>query len=336
MAHPRQTRDVTDPAFPHGTPKGYRRGCRAECCRTAFIRWEKRSDAIKEGRIPPRATTPVPVQPLLDHVAHLRSLGHSVEGIATAAGIIPESLCSVIRNNVGKVRKGIADAVLATTPEDVESAAFRIPAKRMVQQVRSMQALGWPLSWISEQLGLKRLQVTTLDPDRRVTRAFAERVAALAAEVGDRRPDPERDGIPRRISLGAATWARKSGYDVPAAYDDEGNLIPDASAVADASTHTRSREENSTDRLLVARGLIDGDSDTEIAWAASVDVRTVERTIYDLGLIRERRSGRWMPVDEERADAVRAVLEDPAEMTARQRWRKLLRVAERGARDRAA
>jgi DNA-directed RNA polymerase specialized sigma24 family protein len=136
-----------------------------------------------------------------------------------------------------------------------------------------MMALGYSGRWIAEQLGHRgQTNVAFILQHRtQVTLEMAQRVDALARRVGDRPGPSER----------ARRSAYRSGWRVPGAYTDEGDLIPGA-ALAD-------EEETQSGRVAVRRQavqqmLTEGLAHGEIAQRLGVSRYVIEKDISRGGL----------------------------------------------------
>jgi len=95
----------------HGTANGYKRGCRCEDCRAAYREWAR--DYMRRYRQGQR--TRVPAAEVHRHIARLREAGLTVEVIAKAAGIPPETVHNLVRRRLRTVWPKTADAILGVT-----------------------------------------------------------------------------------------------------------------------------------------------------------------------------------------------------------------------------
>ncbi len=227
---PPVTRDLTDPAFPHGKSAGYLRGCTAKKpCPSTPTCTEARRRAVNARALahlngkPPR----VPLEPVLRHIEWLVEQVPGATGthIGEIAGLHHSAWTTMRRSRTCTRRT--AAAILAVTPDMVRKTTHVVPIEKVRHLAYTMQALGYPLVWQAEQCGEPQLPQKINQKHRDcqfVERVAYERVQALADRVADQPADPIRDGIsPIRSSL-ARTFARKAGYWPPAAYDSDGNL----------------------------------------------------------------------------------------------------------------
>jgi DNA-binding CsgD family transcriptional regulator len=212
-------RDVTHPDFPHGTERGYSRGCHEDCCATAKARATKIRTIRKARGIRVRTDA----GPMREHLRALLAADDLVtlEGIARAAQVTSSSLSQVFQIETRTmVRSTTALAVLRLTVEDVLPHESYVRLDRPRQQVQSLMALGWTGPWISERLGIK--STGTGPPDfmyrraNRMTRELADKIDALYREIGDR-PGPSRLTAMRSASR---------GWHVPGCYDEDGTFLP--------------------------------------------------------------------------------------------------------------
>lgn len=210
------TKDVTDPAFPHGQERGYFRGCKSECCVRAHSREAKRRALLSMRGV----TARVDAGPIREHLAHLVSLDSTfhLTAIATASGVLHKTVWDISRGNTEMVSQRNAARLLAVTPEQIRAATWRVPADKARAQVRGMMAQGWPGTWICERLGYtnpkSRQPVFMYAKTNHLTRDLADRVDALAAEVGG-------SIGPSHIT---ATRSKRRGWWPLAALDEDGTL----------------------------------------------------------------------------------------------------------------
>lgn len=236
------TKDVDDPAFPHGTERGYFRGCRVECCLEGK-RLARKRRALLEARGTRLST---PVGPVRSHVQWLLSVdpAFSVAALARAADVAPKTVWSIDRGDVERVRTVNASRILALEPGDVARECRMVPSHKPLQQVKSMMRLGHRGEWIGARLGYARSCGTgapqfVYKDYGWMTRGLADRIDALAREVGDSiGPSPI-----------TAKRAARRGWRVPGAYDERGDLIPGA-ARDDTTDDVEGRAEQQEQRRL--------------------------------------------------------------------------------------
>jgi hypothetical protein len=212
--------DLTDPAFPHGTRIGRRRGCTCVPCKRA------RNLADKKRTIDRQMGTPahVPIGPVFEHLTRLVAhpdVNASVLARAVS-GVSNTTINRILGGSVDTTTPQIETALLALTLDSVlPHAAFNSDAVKVTMQLmRSMQAQGWSLAWQAAQLGRESGVVFDFlnGKNGRITVVNQRKIAALARQV---------DGKwgPSEI---AARQAREAGWYPLAAYDENGDLIPEA------------------------------------------------------------------------------------------------------------
>lgn len=241
----RVTKDVTDPEFPHGTERGYFRGCKEHCCVEGKRRTNARRALLKNRGVP----LTMPVGPVHAHVmALLAHDGFTVAAVARAADVAPKTVWQITRNDTERVRYGNANRLLALTADAVAAECRLVPSKKPIQQVKSMMRLGHRGQWIGARLGYAESCGTgapqfVYKRTAYLTRDLADRIDALAREVGDR-PGP---------SPLTAKRAAARGWHVPGAYDDNGDLIPWAVRLderAEAAAEAREQREQNAERII--------------------------------------------------------------------------------------
>lgn len=289
MVQHRVTWDPADPEFPHGTNAGYHRRCGCQPCADANFRTEKQRAYVR-ARTGGNYSIPVPV--VAQHIERLLAqTGATVSAVSLAARVSASPVHRIRRHETTWVRRAVAERILTTTPDDVLAVPnIKVDARMTILRVRSMQALGWPIGWQSEQVGVVARDGTTLTRlGRTVSGNTARKIAALAARVGDT-PGP---------SLRAATHARKEGWYPPAAYDDEGNLIPDAVDEGPATQHAKDVLQTAA---LAAQGRGVEAIAAEMGFTLAV-VRTI-RNLCGLKMARPAGSPFYEVEDKQRAAAV--------------------------------
>lgn len=286
MARQYVTRDPADPTFPHGTPRGRRRGCTCDACRRAMYRSDTQNSLARmSGRTVDNA--------IVDGTrarAHLEGLLAGLpcvsnQAVGRAVGMTGAGVAYLRHNPKAQLRACNARALLGLTVESLMRQAGLVPCGPYARKVRQMQALGYPLVWQAGRLGyngrhgLAPRFLYTGDRVLGITRKVGDRVDALAAEIGNR-PASTADGLTgyaiRRAKDAAAAW----GAYPPAFYDEAGDLdvrsIPGHPwAVAD---------DRAARRLDLARLLLTGKTAPEVARLHGCTERSVVRMIGRLGV----------------------------------------------------
>jgi hypothetical protein len=117
-----------------------------------------------------------------------------------------------------------ARAVLGTTPAQVAAAALHRPADLTHHQIRTMEALGYPLRWIAAESGVSVDHIGKIRPGRQTSLPIADAIATLAARVADTPAGPE-NGVPWPVAQQARGRAKAAGWYPPAFYDEDRQLI---------------------------------------------------------------------------------------------------------------
>ena len=186
-------------------------GCRCNPCATEARRARKRSSA--------GLTALTDATPAKAHLERLIAGGHTLCGIATAAGLDPNRVHYVYRHGKRIGRDALAAILAVREPEGyVDSAGTR-------RRLHALATLGWPLKAVGERLGVGETTVSHWACRPRVATATAAKVARLYAELWDT-PGPSQLTRQR---------AARHGYAPPAAWDDgagpHGIDNPDATPV---------------------------------------------------------------------------------------------------------
>jgi hypothetical protein len=245
---PAVVKDPTDPAYPHGTERGYFRApCRCQPCINAHTR-EGHLRALRVQREGDVVDLTAKAQ---THLLSLLGDGVVLNDLARATGLRWRTVHAVVAGIAEAPRRPSLRKMLALTPEDVRDSAYWGNRTLAQQQIGSLMRLGWPGDWIEKRVGVN---VTDLHRYERITAEVCRRVAAVAAEVGDR-PGPS--------SITAAR-AKRAGWRVPGAYDAEGNLIPGA-ALDDEDPRLRAKRLIAERRADVHRLYDEGYETAEVA-----------------------------------------------------------------------
>lgn len=210
------TKDPADPAFPHGEPRGYTRGCKCEPCLAAAARYKNRRRtlfALGHGAYYPAAPWKALVESWI-------AAGGTAIAISRASGLTPDVIYGLLREARPTVRRTTVDALGATTLDDVMA---HLPERSLVssatamRQVRCLMAQGFTGRWIVEQVGGKTEQSNlafVVQNRQQITVKMARDIDALARRVGNAQGPSTRT---RSIAVKRGWWPL-------AAYDDLGNL----------------------------------------------------------------------------------------------------------------
>lgn len=256
------TKDVTDPEFPHGTERGYFRGCHARCC----VHAHSKAQTLREMAVARDGHLDDLMALAQTHLLRLLDYG-TIRDIEHAAQVDPRTTRKVRDGTIEHIRRATVMRLLQTTPADVAAGSKWGNKKLALQQSRSMMRLGYTLKWQTERTGVNMRDMPMYE---RISKRSAEKIAALAAEVGD------REG-PSRVT---AERARRQGWHVPGAYDEHGDLIPWAVRVderAEAAAEEREQRRADYERIqaLYERGVMPAD----IVDATGLSVNTVQAAL---------------------------------------------------------
>lgn len=258
----------------HGTQSGYQTcngGGRNACdeCRAA----RARAVAEYRKRLALRRSSPtdwIDASQARAIVLDLRARGYSDPAIGHLAGI-SEGVPWGLRHGRVRITRENADRLLAARDfvdqrPGVLLNSQRVPSARTFQQIRSLSALGWPLWWQAQQLGHPSGKLPFRFDRPTVRHETARKVQELYDRISGT----------HGFSRVAADHARRLGWHVPMAYDDDGRLIPEAipNSLSDArERRARRRERPAEVARLTAKGL----TAEEIAKALGITPRTVVR-----------------------------------------------------------
>lgn len=257
----------------HGTVSGYascngggRNAC--DACREANM---QRAKEIRQRKRTGQHHPNDQVDPAsaIKVVAALRSRGYSDSAIGRLSGVPVSCIHRLARADAKFVTRETSSRLhTALAYADAHPGAGRkdlnVSASQAHQQMRSLAALGWSLSWQRRQLGFSggvgAFRYGT------ISRRNAEKVQRLYDQYG---------GTPGPSKV-AARHAQALGWHVPLAYDDDGRLIPGA-IPNDLTRAAERREDRQARTAQVERLTRMGLSTAEIAVRLGVTDRTVTR-----------------------------------------------------------
>lgn len=239
------------PGFPHGTRVGYNLGCRTACpssptCTGRHNRARKCTLWRAMGMLPPADTDMTPAEPIRAHVTALLEIPDVTNALITELSeVSARALYNVANGVCPTVRVGTARRLLSVSPADVRARLPRPNCPRFVQLIRSMQVQGFSMGWQAIQLGHNP---SWMDKVVRQHLKYLSAKDADALEALARRLESKRGPY-----VTAAGKARAAGWHPLLAYDDDGNLIPEA--VRDESIDARigERDRLARERLDVLR-----------------------------------------------------------------------------------
>lgn len=219
----------------HGGMKNTR--CQHPECRIAARRWYKRWRYDNSHGL----TRLVDAEPARLHIFTLIGRDWSLRSIAGAAGVGPETLSKVTKDQ-SKMQRVIAQRVLAVDPNQVPSKASPQTGEPFVPKLGAMRRIQAML-WLGHSYESQRIQggvntkMVLHQQGRWITRTTHDKIAKLYEELSN------REGTSKH----AKTWARKRGYLPPAAWDDI-DVDPDPT-MKDVPLH----EETEIDEAAVLR-----------------------------------------------------------------------------------
>lgn len=175
--------------------------------------------------------------------------GWSYRAIAQATGLNCETIRDIHTDRRPRVQAATARALRTVTDARLRARARKsahnpIPVRRTRQQTRSLRALGYPLRWQADQLGYRHK--LPIRPGGWVYPSLEMKIDALYRRLDGVWADPDRDGLTPDAITRARLAAAKEDAHPPAAYTDDGYLIPEA-VRADDLTEAR-KEQNSPER----------------------------------------------------------------------------------------
>lgn len=144
-------------------------------------------------------------------LAQLRDLGWTWEQIAEAAGVSVYVPHQIGKGNTKRIRVENERALLAV-PLVARDSHRGVNSTGTRRRVQALAWMGWPCSEVARRAGIPETTLRTLIlPSRRISVAYAHRVAAVYEELSFRRG-------PSRISAGKA---RQLGFVPPLAWDED-------------------------------------------------------------------------------------------------------------------
>lgn len=205
----------------HGTVSRYKAGCRCPECAEANTEYQRE---YKRRRKTGRPTTNlVDAAPVRAHVRALMDAGMTRQEIAARAdatdplrhllyGKPSQGLPPARRINAITARRILAIPV----PDGPVASRVRVCGDGPRRRVQALAAVGWPLSWQAEQIGMHPKMLHRFARNRsRISAVYAARIRGLYDRYWDRGPEPSR-----YVSV-ARTVARRNGWLPPMAWDDD-------------------------------------------------------------------------------------------------------------------
>lgn len=215
----------------HGTRKAYVAGCHCGPCTRANREAENhRTRMIAYGTWQPY----VDAEPARQHVRLLGSHGVGWKRAANLAGISSGAMSKLLYGGPGgrppsrRIRPETAAAILAVRPDLAAlGSGSAVDATGTRRRLQGLVAIGWAQARLASRLGMLPSNFGDVMNREHVTAATARAVADLYDELWDK--PPAGDGHREKISASRArNYARKHGWPVPAAWDDDAIDDPDA------------------------------------------------------------------------------------------------------------
>lgn len=208
----------------HGTRKAYVLDrCRCQPC-TAANRFEaqRRRKAIAYGRWQGL----VPAGAAREHVQQLRSVGISLQRIATLSGVGYGTVSKLAYGNpsspppVKRVRHDTEARLLNLRAGSVTvPAGARVEATGSRRRLQALIAAGWPLPTLAQRLGRSPRNLRRTMNANLITHASARRISTTYDELRNV-PPPGHTAVERARASLARVTARESGWLPPWAWDD--------------------------------------------------------------------------------------------------------------------
>ncbi|MEU4106209.1 hypothetical protein AB0F16_37580 [Streptomyces tanashiensis] len=212
----------TKPLPPHGSlSRRKHHRCSCVLCVTAYNSYQ-RSRYRKQGYGTWRPF--VNAEPARQHLIALRNAGYSIDVVADAIGQHVGNLNAIVYPVGGaprqRIRPELADTILAVTAESLVPCF--LPAAGTARRIHALIAMGWTSRCVAEQLGVKPPRVPEIARQDSVTRAVAERVAAVYDRLHVL--SPEDHGVSATASLRSRLMAERNGWRDPLWWEDMGHI----------------------------------------------------------------------------------------------------------------
>jgi superfamily II DNA or RNA helicase len=191
---PRVRMDIGDER--HGTRTGYVKGCRCTPCTEANVEYNQGREAARQAG---EATTDlVPAAPARGKLLVLNGRGASRNAMSRALDLNPKTIDEIMGGERKRVTPQVMQVILDLTMDDIvrvdaDMLGLRIDGAPTWVLLDDLIGRGFPKSWIASELGVgKSLQMSR----NLVTRANAQKVAALHERVGTLRAPRAQRGVP--------------------------------------------------------------------------------------------------------------------------------------------
>lgn len=259
-------KDPTHPAFPHGTTRGFSRGCDCRPCHRAHLRGRYAAERARAcGALLP--TSQVSAARAHTHLTRLLAdpdYGH-VANLLACVDVDPSRVHKVLGQPDSRIAYATERSLLAISTERLVRLAVLVRPRQAVQQYHSLRAFGWSGEVIADRLGYTGQHCPPwIGAPRQWLRADTARaMAAVYAELS-MTPGPNQT---------SARSAQAAGWHPPLAYDEMGHLLPDAVRRNNKAERAAERRE----QVLLLSQVDPPLAAQEIADRVGVTPRTVER-----------------------------------------------------------
>lgn len=198
----------------HGTLTRYINGpCRCEPCRAAHSRWQKRwrYDRHRNGPVLVDSTR------AREHVEALIGGGMSKRAITLAAGWKSRNSLRTVMTGP-KITRQTEARVLAIGADTRPNRYVSLIGSR--RRLHALMALGWPYRELAERIGLRSETVLDISTGKTmsVRAQTADTIRRAYDDLWDQ-PGP---------STRTRSWAKRNGYALPLAWDDDSIDDPEA------------------------------------------------------------------------------------------------------------
>jgi superfamily II DNA or RNA helicase len=176
---------------PHGgTRTGYVKGCRCPDCTAANTRDYHQREQRRRVGLP--GTDLVDVGPARQHLQNLVGQGATQKSLARAAEVNVKTVAETLDGTLRRIQPETQRRLLGLTLDAVRDAArpgSPVDAAPTWALLDDLIGRGWPKAWLASELGIGRaLQLRKTQ----ITAGSADKVTALHARIGDRRPPRRR------------------------------------------------------------------------------------------------------------------------------------------------
>ena len=279
----------------HGTNAAYTIDrCRCDLCRQARNRTEqaRRQRVAVEQWHPDRALL-VDAEPARQHIRTLLIHGMGIRSIATAVGTekarIGELLYGCYPDNPThpdhrpprrRIRRAFAEKILSVTLQLADGAM--IDDTGSARRLQALISPGWSGVRLADKLKIQRRNLQdAIDGGGLITVKFARRIRELYDTLQNTRP-PEATPVEKRSASRSRNLARRKGWSLPIAWDDDTIDDPNSEPWRDTGKHTKGPHPR-VQLEDVEWMLADGATLIQVATRLHATPESVERALYRAG-----------------------------------------------------